>query len=209
MLIFCANKSDVDDIHEYLLRKGVSAVSIVRVYHARACSPPCKQHGDKDQDAREHAVRQYTARKADVLVATDVASKGLDFDQIKHVINFDMPQEIEDYGIIRVCGAVFTHLVHRIGRTGRSGKTGLATTYINRHSTDEILLDLLHLLKEAKQRIPPALAALDIQSVDEDGQVQECTFCSGLGHRITNCPKLQAQQRKNMQASMRSKEEGW
>jgi len=81
----------------------------------------------------------------DVLVATDVASKGLDFPNIQHVINYDLPEEIENY-------------VHRIGRTGRSGKTGIATTFINKNQKELILLDLKHLLKEAKQRIPPVLA---------------------------------------------------
>ena len=81
-----------------------------------------------------------------MLVATDVASKGLDFPDIQHVINFDMPSEIENY-------------VHRIGRTGRCGKTGIATTFINKNQSESILLDLKHLLKEAKQRIPPVLMA--------------------------------------------------
>ena len=84
------------------------------------------------------------AGKKDVLVATDVASKGLDFPDIQHVINFDMPDEIENY-------------VHRIGRTGRCGKTGIATTFINKDQSESILLDLKHLLNEAKQRIPPVL----------------------------------------------------
>ena len=79
-----------------------------------------------------------------MLVATDVASKGLDFPDIQHVINFDMPEEIENY-------------VHRIGRTGRCGKTGIATTFINKEQSDTILLDLKHLLVEAKQRLPPVL----------------------------------------------------
>lgn len=85
------------------------------------------------------------AGKKDVLVATDVASKGLDFTAIAHVINYDMPGEIENY-------------VHRIGRTGRSGKTGLATTMVNtRRDQESILLDLKHLLKEAKQHVPEFL----------------------------------------------------
>ena len=79
-------------------------------------------------------------------MATDVASKGLDFPDIQHVVNFDMPDEIENY-------------VHRIGRTGRCGKTGIATTFINKNQSESILLDLKHLLQEAKQRIPPVLQA--------------------------------------------------
>jgi ATP-dependent RNA helicase DDX41 len=62
----------------------------------------------------------WVASGQDVLVATDVASKGLDFPEIQHVINYDMPDEIENY-------------VHRIGRTGRCGKTGIATTFINKN----------------------------------------------------------------------------
>ena len=56
---------------------------------------------------------------------------------------------------------MFILKVHRIGRTGRSGKTGVATTFINRNSSEQILLDLKHLLREAKQRIPPVLEALE------------------------------------------------
>lgn len=90
--------------------------------------------------------RYLQAGRKDVLVATDVASKGLDFPDIQHVINYDMPDEIENY-------------VHRIGRTGRCGKTGIATTFINKNQSESILLDLKHLLKEARQRVPPVLQA--------------------------------------------------
>ncbi|KAJ3219970.1 hypothetical protein HK099_004494 [Clydaea vesicula] len=195
VIIFCDNKNDVDDIQEYLLLKGIDAVSI---------------HGSKgklgfnifnlknvlDQQEREYAIREYKELRADVLVATDIASKGLDFNQIQHVINFDMPKEIEDY-------------VHRIGRTGRSGKTGIATTFINRNSSEQILLDLKHLLREAKQKIPPVLEAIvdpNEQFRGQDDGSTECTFCSGLGHRITNCPKLEQKRRAEL-AEKRSKEQ--
>ena len=167
VLIFCENKVDVDDIHEYLLVKGVESVSI---------------HGDKDQQEREEAISLFKAGKKDVLVATDVVSKGLDFSDVKHVINFDMPKEIENY-------------VHRIGRTGRCGKTGLATTFINKNQSEAILLDLKQLLKEAKQRIPPALEFMDFGQNEEN---IECQFCSGLGHRLINCPKFQKQQKQQL-----------
>ena len=182
VLVFAENKNDVDDIYEYLLLKGIDVVAI---------------HGGKDQEEREFAIRAYKAGKADVLVATDVASKGLDFAQIQHVINYDMPKEIEDY-------------VHRIGRTGRSGKTGVATTFINRNSSEQILLDLKYLLREAKQRVPPILEVLDdpTEKFKQEGKSssdvidKECTFCGGLGHRITNCPKLEQQRRTQMADSI-------
>lgn len=117
------------------------------------------------QEEREFAIRSFKEYKKDVLVATDVASKGLDFAEIQHVINYDMPKEIEDYGMYIVNKLINTllilYLVHRIGRTGRSGKTGIATTFINQHCSEQIRLDLKHLLREAKQKVPPFLAAME------------------------------------------------
>lgn len=175
VLIFCENKADVDEIHEYLLLKGIEAVAV---------------HGGKDQEDREAAISLFKAGKKDVLVATDVASKGLDFPDIQHVVNYDMPAEIENY-------------VHRIGRTGRCGKTGIATTFINKNQSETILLDLKHLLKEAKQRIPPVLATLDdpmeeAEELAKASGVKGCAFCGGLGHRISECPKLEQQRSQAM-----------
>ncbi|RKP07822.1 P-loop containing nucleoside triphosphate hydrolase protein [Thamnocephalis sphaerospora] len=181
VLVFAENKNDVDDIHEYLLLKGVEAVAI---------------HGGKTQEEREYAIRSFKEYKKDVLVASDVASKGLDFSDIQHVINYDMPKEIEDYGK----HSEWMHtMLHRIGRTGRSGKTGIATTFINMDCSEQILLDLKHLLREAKQRIPPVLLALH-DPMEHVGTAVPggCTFCGGLGHRITECPKLEAHRRTQM-----------
>ncbi|KAG5187014.1 DEAD box helicase [Tribonema minus] len=168
--IFCEKKQDVDDIHEYLLLKGVDAVSI---------------HGGKDQADRNKAILQFKNGEKDVLIATDIAAKGLDFPDIQHVINFDMPVEIENY-------------VHRIGRTGRCGKTGVATTFINKAVPESALLDLKHLLIEAQQRVPPVLMALDDpdEDIQDMGGVKGCAFCGGLGHRITDCPKIDKDARR-------------
>ncbi len=169
VIIFCERKGDVDDIHEYLLLKGVEAVSI---------------HGGKDQSERNEAIQLYKDGLKDVLVATDIAAKGLDFADIQHVINFDMPSEIENY-------------VHRIGRTGRCGKTGVATTFINKSCEETTLLDLKHLLKEAHQRIPPVLMIMDdpLENVQGDG-TKGCSFCGGLGHTIVDCPKIDKDARR-------------
>uniref|UniRef100_A0A7S1SY05 RNA helicase n=1 Tax=Tetraselmis chuii TaxID=63592 RepID=A0A7S1SY05_9CHLO len=176
VLIFAENKVDVDIIHEYLLCKGVEAVAI---------------HGDKGQEERLEAIDAFKNGRKDVLVATDVASKGLDFPDIQHVVNYDMPGEIENY-------------VHRIGRTGRCGKTGIATTFINKNQDETTLLDLKHLLKEAKQRIPPVLMALEdpLEKLEEMANIsgqKGCAYCGGLGHRIADCPKLETQSRQNAQ----------
>uniref|UniRef100_A0A0E0E5U4 RNA helicase n=1 Tax=Oryza meridionalis TaxID=40149 RepID=A0A0E0E5U4_9ORYZ len=171
VLVFCEHKADVDYIQEFLLLKGVEAVAI---------------HGGKDDEERKDAFKSFKASKKDVLVATDVASKGLDIPDIQHVINYDMPAEIENY-------------VHRIGRTGRRGKTGVATTFINKNQTETTLLDLKQLLIESKQRLPPILADLDDPQEDDkvaiaqQSGVKGCAFFGGLGHRIEACPKQQLQ----------------
>ncbi len=165
-------------------------------------------HGGKDQEEREYAMSSFREGKKDVLVATDVASKGLDFPDIQHVINYDMPKEIENYVhrylwsfIVHSHGSFFAQQpasnllsfqsLRRIGRTGRCGKTGIATTFINKNCEETILLDLKHLLLEAKQRVPAVLSSLTGEdvAVEEIGGVKGCAFCGGLGHRIANCPK--------------------
>lgn len=175
VIIFVESKTEADDIHEYLILKGVEAVAI---------------HGGKGQDERQEAIQAFKSGRKDVLIGTDVASKGLDLPDIQHVINFDMPKEIENY-------------VHRIGRTGRCGKTGVATTFINKSCEETILLDLKHLLLEARQRIPPVLATLedpnDVGNAAGDNELSKgCAFCGGLGHRVATCPKLEAHRMKQI-----------
>ncbi|CAF0984427.1 unnamed protein product [Adineta ricciae] len=148
VLIFAQRKQDVDAIHEYLLLKGVEAVAI---------------HGGKDQVERSYAVDKFNKGEKDVLCATDVASKGLDFPDVQHVINYDLPEDTENY-------------VHRIGRTGRCGRV-------------------------AKQPVPSFLLQLesDKERLLDIGDVPGCSYCNGLGHRITNCPKLESQNTKTAQ----------
>lgn len=179
VLIFAENKNDVDEIHEYLLLKCVDAVSV---------------HGSKDQEERELAMREFRNGKKHVLVATDVAAKGIDLVGIKHVINFDMPA-IEYY-------------THRIGRTGRGGQRGLATTFVSSSDDPSVLADLMQLLVEAKQTVPPTLlelvpdessaafAAAAATAAEDVGGVRGCAYCGGLGHRVQICPKLQTEKLK-------------
>lgn len=176
VLIFAENKSNVDQIHEYLLTKCVDAVSI---------------HGSKDQEERELSMREFRSGKKHVLVATDVAAKGIDLPGIKHVINFDLPA-IEYY-------------THRIGRTGRGGQQGLATTFVSTTDDPSALADLMQLLVEAKQIVPAALlelvpdetsavfAGAAAAAAEEVGGVRGCAYCGGLGHRVQACPKLQSE----------------
>lgn len=97
VLIFCENKNDVDDIHEYLLLKGVDAVAI---HGSKGFKIGRTEFTVIDQEDREFAIKAFKEGKKDVLVATDIASKGLDFPDIQHVINYDMPKEIDNYGTV-------------------------------------------------------------------------------------------------------------
>ncbi|WPT13611.1 DEAD-box ATP-dependent RNA helicase 35 [Picochlorum sp. SENEW3] len=169
VLIFAEGKRDVDTIHEFLLVKGVEAVAV---------------HGSKDQEERSWAFDSFKSGKKDVLIATDVASKGLDFPHIEHVINFDMPHEIENY-------------VHRIGRTGRRGQKGVATTFLTAETPESAMLDLKHVLKEAKQHIPAILQTIhdpmeELAEVEAASGTKGCAYCGGLGHRVAECPKLRS-----------------
>lgn len=174
VMIFARRPQDVDSIHEYLLLKGLDVSAT---------------HGQKHQDERSQAVDDFKAKRTDILVATDVASKGLDIKDIKHVINYDMPPQIEDY-------------THRIGRTGRGNEKGLATTFINKADDESTLLDLKALLIEAGQHVPPVLALMQSEAerlMDLNDDEKGCAYCGGLGHRIGNCPKLEANQAKQTQ----------
>lgn len=107
---------------------------------------PCRCiHGDKSQQERDDTLAEFKANKIPILIATDVAARGLDVKDITMVVNFDMPNNIEDY-------------IHRIGRTGRAGATGTAVSFFTDKST-KMAKDLVKILYEAKQEIPPALAS--------------------------------------------------
>lgn len=108
--------------------------------------PATSIHGDRTQREREEALRVFRSGQCPILVATAVAARGLDIPHVKHVINFDLPSDIEEY-------------VHRIGRTGRMGNLGLATSFFNDKNRN-MVRDLVELLQEAKQELPKWLEAI-------------------------------------------------
>ncbi len=114
-------------------------------------------NGDLSQDARERVLNRFRNNQIKVLVATDVAARGLDIDDISHVFNFDLPQDPEIY-------------VHRIGRTGRAGKTGIAISLI----TPKEHWRLRRIEKYAGQPIAPAaLPTIDAIQARREGQLLE------------------------------------
>ncbi|CAH9068543.1 unnamed protein product [Cuscuta europaea] len=124
-LVFVETKRGADILEHWLSRIGFQAVAI---------------HGDKEQMERERALKSFKCGRTPILVATDVASRGLDIPNVSHVINFDLPRNIE-------------HYVHRIGRTGRAGKSGLATAFFTAQNAG-IAKDLVELMQGANQEIP-------------------------------------------------------
>ncbi|NBV07299.1 MAG: DEAD/DEAH box helicase [Proteobacteria bacterium] len=111
VIVFSKTKHGADDVEEYLERNGVAVAAI---------------HGNKDQDQREKALNRFREGKIRVLVATDVAARGIDIPAISHVINYDIPSDPESY-------------VHRIGRTARAGRQGVAISFCDPHD-DTLLL---------------------------------------------------------------------
>ncbi|MFZ3422262.1 DEAD/DEAH box helicase [Vibrio harveyi] len=122
VLVFTKTKQGSDELAKELKLDGIKAVSI---------------NGDKSQGARQRALDEFKEGKVRVLIATDVAARGLDIQQLEQVVNFDMPFKAEDY-------------VHRIGRTGRAGKSGLAVSLMSRD--EEYLLHAIENLLD--QRLP-------------------------------------------------------
>ncbi|VFQ73901.1 unnamed protein product [Cuscuta campestris] len=101
-------------------------------------------HGGKSQEQREISLEGFRTKRYTVLVATDVAARGIDIPDVAHVVNYDMPNSIEGY-------------THRIGRTGRAGKTGVATTFLTLEDT-QVFYDLKQMLVQCNSRVPPELA---------------------------------------------------
>ena len=137
-LIFVETKKGADALENFLHRAGYPVTSI---------------HGDRTQAEREDALAAFRSGHCPIIVATAVAARGLDIPNVKHVINFDLPSDIEEY-------------VHRIGRTGRVGNAGLATSMFNEKNRN-VAPELLELLTESKQEVPEWLANMSREVAQE------------------------------------------
>ncbi|XP_067231014.1 DEAD-box helicase 3 X-linked b isoform X3 [Chanodichthys erythropterus] len=154
-LVFVETKKGADALEDFLYREGYACTSI---------------HGDRSQRDREEALHQFRSGRCPILVATAVAARGLDISNVKHVINFDLPSDIEEY-------------VHRIGRTGRVGNLGLATSFFN-DKNGNITKDLLDILVEAKQEVPSWLESLAYEHQHKSSsRGRSKRFSGGFGAR--------------------------
>merc|ERR1719323_876012 len=133
-LVFVETKKGADQLDDFLYREGFPVTSI---------------HGDRTQREREEALRRFKTGQTPIIVATAVAARGLDIPNVKHVINFDMPGDVEEY-------------VHRIGRTGRMGNLGLATSFFNEKNRN-LVKDLIELLVESNQELPSWLESMGLE----------------------------------------------
>lgn len=131
-IIFTQTKKDCDDLSEALYSEGLRNACI---------------HGDKSQRDRDKVMELFKTGRVNTLIATDVASRGLDVKDIKLVVNFDFPKQIEDY-------------IHRVGRTGRAGATGKALSFLDKYEDKRIAKELVDVLKQNDQEISEELLDL-------------------------------------------------
>ena len=172
-IVFCRTKRTCDQVATTLTTKGFAAAAV---------------HGDLGQSQRERAMRAFRSGKVDVLVATDVAARGLDVDDVTHVVNYECPEDEKAY-------------LHRIGRTGRAGRDGVAVTFVDwadlsrwkmindalhldyaepleTYSTSEHLYTALNIAPDAKGVLPRAqrdragLEAEDLEDIGETGKTR-------------------------------------
>ncbi|KAL1450406.1 hypothetical protein WDU94_002777, partial [Cyamophila willieti] len=151
-IIFAETKRKVDKITKSIQNYGWAAVGI---------------HGDKSQQERDYVLKEFRNGRAGILVATDVAARGLDVDDVKFVINFDYPNNSEDY-------------IHRIGRTGRSENTGTSYTFFTQ-SNGRQAKDLIDVLTESNHPVDPKLSALASRSGGSSGGYSRYGRSGGYG----------------------------
>nr|WKC16024.1 ATP-dependent RNA helicase DDX4 [Engraulis japonicus] len=125
-MVFVETKRKADFIATYLCQEKLPTTSI---------------HGDREQREREQALADFRTGKCPILVATSVAARGLDIEHVQHVVNFDLPNNIDEY-------------VHRIGRTGRCGNTGRAVSFFDPEADTQLARSLVKVLSGAKQTVP-------------------------------------------------------
>jgi len=145
VLVFTRTKHGADNLCKHLMSDGIKATAI---------------HGNKTQGARTKALADFKVGKARVLVATDIAARGLDIDQLPHVVNFELPNSAEDY-------------IHRIGRTGRAGNEGEAMSLV--------CVDELKLLKDIERLIKRDINKVVIDSFEPDLSIKPEPIQNGRG----------------------------
>ncbi|MDX4049255.1 DEAD/DEAH box helicase [Aliarcobacter skirrowii] len=138
-IIFCRTKKDVDRLSTFLISQGFMAKSL---------------HGDMEQKQREEAIKAFKTSKLEILIATDVAARGLDVNDVTHVFNYHLPFDGESY-------------VHRIGRTGRAGKDGMAISIVTPHEF-KTLQRIEHAIgTKLESKVVPNISTVKEKKIDD------------------------------------------
>jgi len=179
-LVFTRTKSGADKVVRMLLKSGIRAEAI---------------HGNKSQSARERALRSFKSNQPPILVATDIAARGLDIDEISHVVNFDLPMVAETY-------------VHRIGRTARAGASGVAVSFCDASErsqlrTIERLMRLNIAVAADQPKYPPREPAAAVQPARSNAN----GLAGASGSRRPS-GKPQGGQRQNRQGQNGQRQDG-
>jgi superfamily II DNA/RNA helicase len=195
-MVFCQTKRAADQVATALAGRGFAVATV---------------HGDLGQGQRERALRAFRSGKVDVLTATEVAARGLDVDDVTHVVNYECPEDEKTY-------------VHRIGRTGRAGRTGVAVTFVDwrdmprwklindalglgqpepeeTYSTSEHLYTELDIPREATGTLPRAkrdragLQAEALEDIGETGRIRSPRAGRGRGSATRGQPGVRRRRR--------------
>ena len=149
-LVFCNTKKMVDELSEELKSRGYMAEGL---------------HGDMKQAQRDRVMKAFRSGRVEILIATDVAARGIDVDDVEAVFNYDIPQDDEYY-------------VHRIGRTGRAGRSGRAFTFVKGKE--------VYKLKDIMRYCKTKILAMPIPSSDDVAQIKAEKVMQGIGEIIEN-----------------------
>ena len=138
-IIFCRTKKEVDRLSTFLVSQGFMAKGL---------------HGDMEQRQREEAIRAFKSSKLEILIATDVAARGLDVNDVSHVFNYHLPFDSESY-------------VHRIGRTGRAGKEGVAVSIVTPHEFRMLQKIEKNIGTKLESKIVPNIDSVKVKKVSD------------------------------------------
>lgn len=138
-IIFCRTKKDVDRLSTFLISQGFIAKAL---------------HGDMEQKQREEAIKAFRTSKLEILIATDVAARGLDVNDVSHVFNYHLPFDSESY-------------VHRIGRTGRAGKDGVAISIVTPHEFKTLQRIEKSIGTKLESKVVPNISTVKQKKIDE------------------------------------------
>ncbi|AEA34384.1 DEAD/DEAH box helicase [Hippea maritima] len=165
-LIFCKTKVDAQNVANKLIDRG---------YYADAI------HGDLSQDKRERILKRFRDKKINMLVATDVAARGIDIDGLTHVINYSMPQDAESY-------------IHRIGRTGRAQKKGIAITFVSPSEYRKLrLIQKLAKAEIKKEKLPSIQQAIEYKKLSVKKAIEDVELNKNDGDYLTMAEELLGQ----------------